>query len=205
VWSSRSRRPAPVQVAGWGSLPSSVVARAAVPDPLARPIWTNPSVGCPASGGGPGFHPGRHTGVHDRRSPGRRARMWACGPWSCRSCEGRRQVLELISRRLSDGNCAPEEPDHEQSRRHPAATVSSRTVVPLSRGRPSEHPQNSVVNPTQPPARVRGRGEQGERTEGPGSGAMLSGPSRGRRVNATFHGHVDTMGVGAQRRPITST
>jgi hypothetical protein len=49
----------------------------------------------------------------------------------------------------------------------PAGTVSSRTGVPASRGRPSERPRYSVVNPTPPPPHLRGRCERGRHARSP--------------------------------------
>jgi hypothetical protein len=47
-------------------------------------------------------------------------------------------------------------------RRYPAETVSSRTGVPRSRGRPPERPRCPVVIPTRPRPHARGRRDRGD-------------------------------------------
>ena len=51
------------------------------------------------------------------------------------------EYAQLITRQLSCGHPARKERDHRQSSGHPAGTVSSRTGVPPSRGRPPPQPR----------------------------------------------------------------
>jgi hypothetical protein len=102
-----------------------------------------------------------------------------------------RPALALISRHLSEVTMRQEERDHRQSRGHPAVTVSSRTGVPPSRGRPSKQPRGSVVLPTRPPSPRAGSWRAGGPPGRPGRCARQSDPGRERRANPASHDQVD--------------
>jgi hypothetical protein len=122
-----------------------VVALAAVPDAGARRIPTSARPGCYASCCGP---------VPTPNTPGDLISADASS----------RDWFGLTVRESAGG----EGRHHRRVRDTRPAVVSSGTAVPSSRGRPPEQPQNSVVNPTQPPPQGEGddanRGNTGEPT-----------------------------------------
>jgi hypothetical protein len=73
---------------------------------------------------------------------------------------------------------------HSQSRRHPAATDSSRTGVPPSRGRPPTQPQGTVMHqPSHPHEATGSRRTGGTTREARITGRGPGGPSRERRAH----------------------
>jgi hypothetical protein len=87
-------------------------------------------------------------------------------------------LADLISSRLRCGCASHAERDHKQSRRQSAATVSSKTGVPPSRGRHSAQPGDSAVIPTRPP---RTREVEASRRNACEAQARARSPHRARR------------------------
>jgi hypothetical protein len=102
---------------------------------------------------------------------------------------------ELISTRRSDGHTRQTERDHRRSS-GTQQRVTSGTGVPVRRERPSARPRGSVVMPTPATStKVRGRGGRVCHTGGRGWWAKQVATGRERRAKATFHSHVDLMGL----------
>jgi hypothetical protein len=138
----------PASVAGLGSLPTSRVARAAVPDEGARPFTDEPvAVGCHATGGGA-----------DPRSPARPDKSRCdpqapgpCGPVSSGNGTGTHRAAHVT---LGSGLRVPEMAEVGTGPQpvawHPAAAVSSRAGVPPRRGRPPAQRPGAAGNMIDP-------------------------------------------------------